>query len=177
MTQQAEILQTLSEMSERAKTNTLTQKDKMYIKNIHSIVLRKEFVDKNCGECYKEAFANIFNFLKKNFIMTTSNYKLKRGVVAQSGTMSATFTNENITDELANQFISENPQRLNFFEFYPKKWDRNAIKLGLKTVPKPAPSVIPPIETETTETETEQSPETVTETEVSKTAENNKVKK
>jgi hypothetical protein len=65
--------------------------------------------------------------------MSKSNYALKNGVVAQSATMSEAFTNVNITDELADKFISENPNRLKFFVYFPKKWNKKAVELGFMT--------------------------------------------
>jgi hypothetical protein len=124
-----QILTKVSEM--RNRITTLTQADKDYIKNVHKVVLRYEFVGNGCSDCYGNALSRIFLHLKEYDIMQKSNYQLKNGVVLQSANISDAVTNANITDELAEKFLKENAKRLNFFAVFPAKWNKKAIELGL----------------------------------------------
>lgn len=62
-----------------------------------------------------------------------SNYILKNGVVLQkefgSGDM---YTNANITDEVAENYLADNPKGIMFFSGYPADWENKVRRRTLK---------------------------------------------
>ena len=62
-----------------------------------------------------------------------SNYILKNGVVLQkefgSGDM---YTNANITDEVAENYLADNPKGIMFFSGYPADWENKVRRRSLK---------------------------------------------
>ena len=119
MENREQILSTLLEISGRK--NALTNSDKSYIKSVYYDIMREE-LKKTCNNCYEDALTLLLLKLKNNNIMTKSNYRIVNGVVLRSSTIEVAMTNANITDELAEKFLKENPKRIKFFATYPDDW-------------------------------------------------------
>lgn len=71
---------------------------------------------------------------------TKCAYKLKNDAqVTVSVLGGKTMTNHNITDDMAEAFISTNPaNRISFFQVFPKDWEKRANSYGKKAVIKTA---------------------------------------
>ena len=71
-----------------------------------------------CSTCYIEALLFIIN----NTQMATTNYRLKKGYIAQfdipyKGIKA--FTNDQMTDEIAKEYLKQYPSRIIYFEKTP----------------------------------------------------------
>lgn len=88
------------------------------------------FQEEVCGSCQNK-FKKYFNALKSEGIKkltqmeeNNSNFRLRKDInyvsVEFGGKM---FNNANITDELALEFLKNNPNRIEVFEVYPEDWE------------------------------------------------------
>ena len=122
MHEKQEILLKLSELKEK---NSLSASDKSYIEEVYRKVHRFEYPRRNCGSCYPDAVRGLIIYLQNEnkFIMQKSDYELKNGASLQSSNFAEHVTNKNITNELAEKFLRENPKRINFFSKFPEDWE------------------------------------------------------
>jgi glutathionyl-hydroquinone reductase len=109
-----------------ARINGLSSSDKTFIENIHKQILRRPFTRTGCGDCYKDAVIEMSIYLKNNEIMEKSNYLLNAGAILQSSGDPNVYTNSNLTDEAAERYLKDNPNRIIFFSAYPNDWKKRA---------------------------------------------------
>lgn len=123
---------TVAEIMETARglvgKERLTPYDKESIESMYLLVLRKTFKPTPCNDCYRDAAILIYNYLKNNGKMKeATNYELKRGVLLQMEFGSARmYTNANLTDEVAEEFLHKNPDKINWFAKMPDDWMQRA---------------------------------------------------
>jgi len=103
--------------------------------------LTGEIVVISCGTCYIEALYKIL----KHTTMATSKYELRRGVVLQVfGDPTKTCTNNTLTDELAEWYLTYYPEKAVYFIRRPAP-KAPIIPAGIKIiVPTPKAEVIIP---------------------------------
>lgn len=76
----------------------------------------------NCKNKYEDAVAEIYHYLKQNGTMREqSRYVLKSGVVIQPKGSSKVYTNDNLTDEVAQAFLLERPNAVGLFVYIPSE--------------------------------------------------------
>ncbi|MDR2087115.1 MAG: hypothetical protein LBP72_08060 [Dysgonamonadaceae bacterium] len=107
----------------KARIHALSPSDKKFIEETQIQVLRRPFVRTTCGECYKDALIEMCIYLQKNKLMAQSNYALVAGVILHSADYPDVYTNANLTDEIAEQRLKENPALIRFFSHYPPDWE------------------------------------------------------
>ena len=98
--------------------------EKTRIVELYSRILGKTF-DQNrlaCGDCYRDAFLEIFTFLQKNGTLPEEkHYKLKAGRCLHIfGTSEYLFE---VTDTQAEKFLAQFPNAIVDFEVYPEDWE------------------------------------------------------
>lgn len=104
--------------------SALSSSDKQRIELLYGEVLGKLFLKTSCSDCYHDALIEMIIYLRKTGDMKKkSSYTLKNGVLLQpifgSNEM---FTNDNLTDEIAEQFLSKNPEGILLFAGFPNDW-------------------------------------------------------
>ena len=104
--------------------------DKSDIELMYREVLGKDFVKTSCNDCYHDAVIEMYLYLKRTGNMKEkSNYTLKNGVLLQiefgSNTM---YTNANLTDEVAENYLAKNPKGEIFFASMPTDWEERVKK-------------------------------------------------
>lgn len=129
-----ELLKVVGKLEELREREVLSSSDKLDIELMYRDVFGRNFVKTSCNDCYHDAVIEMYIYLKKTGKMKEkSNYILKNGVVLQkefgSGEM---YTNENITDEVAENYLSDNPKGIMFFAGYPADWENKVRKRVLK---------------------------------------------
>ena len=91
------------------------------IDRLYWAVCRKHLRKCNCKDKYKDALLEIYAKLmyhqKTNTTMAQAQARLVRGVVLQW--KGAHYTNNNLTDEVARDFLASFPQRKDWFEILP----------------------------------------------------------
>jgi len=126
MIDRSEILLKLEEMKGRLKD--LSVSDKLFIESVHETILRYPFTRTNCGDCYRDAVIQMYTFLQKNEIMKKSNYLLVAGVILQMPSDPNVYSNKNLTDEVAERYLKDNPNRISLFASYPEDWEERIDK-------------------------------------------------
>jgi hypothetical protein len=105
---------------------TYTRKKK--IKEAY-FLLTGEKIKTSCSTCYVEALLKIINSTK---VMTPKGYELKKGVLLQAfGDASKTVTNDTLTDEIAEWYLTNQPEKIIYFS-----------KVGTMTIPSAPPANI-----------------------------------
>lgn len=79
-------------------------------------------LNRGCQNCYHDAVIEIHRAIKQNNIMNEKNYWLKNGAVIVSPTFHGgeIFTNANLTDEVAAEYLQLFPNRANLFAKLPE---------------------------------------------------------
>lgn len=98
---------------------SFTTSDKADIVQMYSEVLGKTFRPTTCQQCYHDALIEIYLCLKKNRSMKKScRYKLRAGFIISCPTFreGQIFSNANLTDEVAEEYLALFPKRADMFE-------------------------------------------------------------
>lgn len=109
---------------------SLSISDKVEIERIYKEVTGKDFIKTSCNDCYKDAVIEMNVYIKKNGKMKEkTNYGLKNGVLLQMDFGSSEmYTNENLTDEVAERYLAKNSNRANYFAVMPTDWKERVEK-------------------------------------------------
>lgn len=113
--------------------------DKSTIEDLYFEVLGKSFRPTSCQQCYHDAVIEMYCYIKKNNSMAEkSNYRLKAGVIIncpnfQGGKI---YTNDNLTDKVASDFLKMFPEQVSIFQKVPAEKPKTP-KNGNKKAEKP----------------------------------------
>lgn len=120
------ITNTLQEL-ERVEKRALTLDQKATIAELYGIVLQKEFNATSCNDCYRDAVIEMLCYIRRHGeIKPVRKYRLKAGVVLQKAFGSATFyTDANITDEVAREFLRNDKSLVSLFSSLPGNWQED----------------------------------------------------
>lgn len=100
---------------------SLSDGDIKQIEALYNDVLGKHIKKCNCKNRYEDAVAEIYHYLKRGGQMRVkSQYVLKSGVVLQPKGSNKVYTNDNLTDEVAQAFLRERPNATGLFVYIPK---------------------------------------------------------
>lgn len=127
----------LSKLKELGGQSSYSSSDKSAIASLYQEVLDKTFVRTSCGDCYHDAVIEMYSYIRKYGKMKEkSNYALKNGVLLQMGFGShEMYTNANLTDEVAERYLANNPENIKYFSKYPEDWQER-VELVANPVPK-----------------------------------------
>lgn len=106
------------------------------IDRLYWAVCRKHLRKCNCKDKYRDALLEIYSKLMYHKKTNTSmaQAKLVRGVVLQwKGNH---YTNSNLTDEVAREFLASFPQRKDWFEILPSATTAKAVSAEVAKMPK-----------------------------------------
>lgn len=98
--------------------------DKSLIEKLYNEVLGKTFKATTCQTCYHDALIEIHCFLKKyNKMKVHANYRLKAGAIIHSTSFRSgeVFSNDNLTDEVAKEYLAMFPAQAYLFQTIPDK--------------------------------------------------------
>lgn len=96
-----------------------TTAETLAIEQAYRDVFGRGVRDCKCPNRYRDAVIELRIFIKNHATMEKSNYKLKAGVVIQPSGTSEVYTNDNLTDEIAEQFLKERPGARGLFAVAP----------------------------------------------------------
>lgn len=115
------MLSKLEEMKARFdQSGELSSLDKKFIDSNYERILYKRFNNRGCGQCYKDAFIEIYIHVKKYGVKDMGQFILKREIVRHFNGVS--FSRSTISDDIAIEFLRQYPQRIADFESYPDNW-------------------------------------------------------
>ena len=93
--------------------------DKQSIAQLYYEVLGKEFKPTTCQQCYHDALIEIYLYLKReNKMKAKCNYRMRAGFIINCPTFhnGTVYTNANLTDEVAEEYIAAFPQNADLFQ-------------------------------------------------------------
>ena len=96
--------------------------DKAVIETLYFEVTRKRFVPTTCQQCYHDALIEICLKLKKEKAMPKQcNYAMKAGFIISCPDFynGKIFTNENLTDKVAHEYLTKYPHMESYFQKIP----------------------------------------------------------
>lgn len=104
----------------RGFSGSYTAAEKLRIEALNYEVTGRVMRSCRCQDRYHDAVIEMLHTLKKNVRMNPkSNYKLVPGVVIQPAGTSEVYTNANLTDKVASDFLKERPNAVALFEVIP----------------------------------------------------------
>ena len=98
--------------------------DKHLIASLYYEALGKTFTPTTCQQCYHDAVIEIYIFLKRNKAMAQkSKYRMKAGFIIgcpdfHNGKI---YTNDNLTDKIAKEFLTKYPHMESYFQRLPEE--------------------------------------------------------
>lgn len=106
----------------------LSRADKSYssaeesiISNLYTEVTGKKVRDCNCRDKWRDAVIEALLYLKKHKAMREKcDYKLRAGVILHISGSSEVYTNDNLTNEVAEKFLKDNPNAVGRFAVIPQ---------------------------------------------------------
>ncbi len=99
--------------------------DRIFIDSLYYLIFGKEIVNKTCGNCYRDAYIEIYTKLKREKKMPKkSSYQLKAGAVITFFGSSQAYTNANLTDEVAVKYLSLCEDNSKMFSYLPNDWEK-----------------------------------------------------
>ena len=113
-------LKLVKSWGQKNASETFSQEEKTEIERVYFEVFRRKMRTCQCKNKYHDAILEMYNYLKnielKGGEMTKS--RLKRGVVLYVGN-GKYYTNSNLTDEVAAEYLAKYPRRVGIFEVLP----------------------------------------------------------
>ena len=98
--------------------------DKATIEQLYREVLDKEFRPTNCNQCYHDALIEVYLYLKKEKKMKEKcKYRLRAGFIISCPNFMGgrIFSNDNLTDNVAAEYLKMFPQNEYMFQRLPAK--------------------------------------------------------
>lgn len=97
--------------------------DKAHIVRLYWEVLGKEFKPTSCQQCYHDALIEVYLYLKKyNKMKEKCNYRMRAGFIISCPRFAngKIYTNDNLTDEVAEEYLAQFPKNVDMFQQLPK---------------------------------------------------------
>ena len=114
-----ELEEVVDKLKELGELPSYSSSDKSEIERLYKEVLGKEFTKTSCNDCYRDA------------VIEKCNYILKNGVLLQPEFGSnKMYTNDNLTDEVAEKYLAKNPKGEIYFAHVPTDWKERVNKCG-----------------------------------------------
>lgn len=116
-----EVMDELKEMRSHYDSG-FSSLEKQRIMELYWRILRKKIKNIACGDCYRDAFLEIFTFLKREGkLPEEKHYELQDGKYLHIfGSSEYLF---DVTDEQAETFLGQFPQAISDFKTYPEDWE------------------------------------------------------
>ena len=157
-------MQRLKEMRSRYKDG-FSPSDRVLLESLNFRLFNKAITLTGCSDCYRDAYVIIYNRLKSEKKMpVVANYILKNGALLHVFGSSAYYSHQ-VSDEVAEKFLKEDPELISQFAKYPEDWKKRIEKKAEKKSEKVAetPSKEAEAETEAPKEEKSEQPSLFTE--------------
>jgi hypothetical protein len=102
--------------------------DKSTIENLYYEVIGRTFVATSCQQCYHDGLIEIYHYIKKYGKMAEKlNYRLKAGAIINCPAFMGgkVFSNDNLTDEVAEKYLEQFPDNVELFQKVPEKEEKD----------------------------------------------------
>lgn len=113
------------QLRERGKAS-FSASEKVTIERLYAEVLGKKFRVTSCQRCYHDAVLEIALYLRKHNTMPTiekKQYTLRAGFIIRAAEFhdGKVFSNANLTDEIAEEYLAKYPHMAKYFATIPEK--------------------------------------------------------
>lgn len=114
----------------RGRVNSgLSSMEKAEVARLYGEVLGKEFRQTSCRDCYRDACIEMELYLRKNGAMKEkSRYVLLNGAIIREFGTGKVYSNANLTDKVAEDWLRKYPQQIRMFAAYPDDWQERVSK-------------------------------------------------
>lgn len=109
--------------------------DKERIEMLYWEVLGKELKPTSCQQCYHDALIEIYLYLKKyNKMKEKSKYRMRAGFIINCPAFDGgkIYTNDNLTDDVAERYLAQFPQNVEMFQELPKDFSVKKVQEKVK---------------------------------------------
>ena len=107
----------------------LSSMEKAQVARLYGEVLGKTFKPTTCRDCYRDAIIEMMLYLRKNGAMKEkSRYVLLNGVIIREFGTGKVYSNANLTDKVAEDWLRKYPQQIRMFAAYPDDWQERVKK-------------------------------------------------
>jgi hypothetical protein len=127
-----DVIDVVNRLKELGSISSLSPSEKTEIEKLYNDVLDKKITRTSCSDCYHDAVIETMLYLKKHGKMKEkSEYKLKNGVLLQMEFGSSNFyTNDNLTNDIAEEYLAKYPDNANYFSKMPDDWQERVNNRG-----------------------------------------------
>lgn len=127
-----DVIDVVNRLKELGSISSLSPSEKTEIEKLYNDVLDKKITRTSCSDCYHDAVIETMLYLKKHGKMKEkSEYKLKNGVLLQMEFGSSNFyTNDNLTNDIAEEYLVKYPGNANYFSKMPDDWQERVNNRG-----------------------------------------------
>lgn len=114
----------------RGRVNSgLSSMEKAEVARLYGEVLGKEFKPTSCRDCYRDACIEMELYLRKNGAMKEkSRYVLLNGAIIREFGTGVVYSNANLTDKVAEDWLRKYPGQIRMFAAYPDDWQERVSK-------------------------------------------------
>lgn len=100
--------------------SALTEDEKLYVEQLYTQIMPRAFVRRSgCSDCYKDALIEL-QIKIKNTGMDKQKYRLRNGVLLFDHENKKYYTNSNLTDKIAKDYLKKHPEESRFFSEIPE---------------------------------------------------------
>lgn len=113
-----EAIKVSNELRTRYNNGAFSVQDRERIRRLYKEVLRREMKVTNCTRCYHDALIEVVLYLRKEGkLKEDTQYALRAGFIIKCPTFhdGKIFTNDNLTDEIAAEYLSIFPNKRPMF--------------------------------------------------------------
>lgn len=113
-------------LRERGNAASFSTSEKVEIERLYQATLGKKFRVTSCQRCYHDALIEITLYLRRHNAMPTINekqYTLRNGFIIRAAEFhdGEVFSNANLTDEIAAEYLAKYPHMAKYFATIPEK--------------------------------------------------------
>jgi hypothetical protein len=123
-----EAIREIAELRGRINSG-LSSMEKAKIARLYGEVLGKTFKPTTCRDCYRDACIEMELYLRKNGAMKEkSRYVLLNGAIIREFGTGRVYSNANLTDNVAEDWLRKYPGQIRMFAAYPDDWQERVSK-------------------------------------------------
>ena len=115
-----EAINLFNELSGVVGQTPIPEAVKQDVRRLYRYVTGEPLKQCNCPDLYSDAII-VIRLKLKTMSEKKQSYKLKRGVVIQPAGTNQAYTRDNLTDEVAREYLKKFPNKANLFDAIPEE--------------------------------------------------------
>ncbi len=115
-----EAINLFNELSGVVGQTPIPESVKQDVRRLYRYVTGEPLKQCNCPDLYSDAII-VIRLKLKTMSEKKQSYKLKRGVVIQPAGTNQAYTRDNLTDEVAREYLEKYPNKANLFDAIPEE--------------------------------------------------------